>query len=212
MRYKFVWYKVTILRYKITVVHFMRNKSKNVEIETYKVIVTYKGMSLMRVIHCFSCPPPSLVHDLHLFLAEVISNLSPVSFSPASLHSSVGKKGGLGGWYRHKHIPYFFPCEGSFQATWSSATFFLGHAHQRQANEWGETEREGEGFLLVFPGVYLTWLHLRFFSQVSNIHQSIRCPPPTEGLNGKLPWYDLLFCSQNMFTHTFIWILNGNMP
>ncbi len=117
----------------------------------------------MRVIHCFPCPPPSLVHDLHLFLAEVISNLSPVSFSPTSLHSSVGKKGGLGGWYRHKHIPYFFPCEGSFQATWSSATFFLGHAHQRQANEWGETEREGESFLLVFPGVYLTWLHLRFF-------------------------------------------------
>ncbi len=87
---------------------------------------------------------------------------------------------------------------------------WVTHTRDKLMNR--ETEGEGEGFLLVFPGVYLTWLHLRFFSQVSNIHQSIRCPPPTEGLNGKLPWYDLLFCSQNMFTHTFIWILNGNMP
>lgn len=159
-------------------------------------------LSVMGIIYCFSCPTPSQnIYTCSLQRSLAIS-LQSLSLLPLSTPLFAWRLGWMGGTDTNIFHTFFFHLQEVFQATWSSAIFFLGHAHQRQANECGETERKKKGFLLVFHRVYLTRLHLRFFSQVSNIHQSIRCPPPTEGLNGKMPWYDLLFCSQNIFTRT----------
>lgn len=119
--------------------------------------------------------------------------LPPLILSSASFQSSVGKKGGPVGWYT-KHTYSINLEEVIAEATWSSTVFFLGHTDK--TNEWETFIFTGlYTFLLLFPWVYLTWLHLNYVSRLSSIHPEYWIPTSPRRPQRKIPWYDLLFFS-----------------
>lgn len=131
----------------------------------------------------------------------IISNLCAVSFSLPPFCWQEGWTGWVVQTQSHTYtysILFFLLQEIYKLRDLPPFSSWVTHTRDKLMN--GEKQRESE--------VYLTWLHLWYFSQLSNINRALDALHPLRPSTENCP--DMTCCS--VHTHTFIWIFNGNMP